>query len=356
MGDPFVGDPYVGDRYVCDRYVCDRFETPSARDPRLPGISFFPILSTCYSPVWRIIDSMHFKNFPASIVRTLVIALIVTFCVSATMDATPGRPPRKRESVRRPQPAQVIAKQAENSAHRPMRVTADANYTLIECDIRDLHIAVVDTGITMHQFADQRPQAIAAMNGGFFDYFNGKMTPTGLVISDDVVYAPAACRVCALDDARGRDGKLARKACSEQVWYDIFAVDQSRQLSIIHSTEFDSHFGATASELRLAIEAGPTLVRDGAPAGRANLPGKFSRRRYPRSAFGVTSEGRILMLTTKKGYPLYEVANILADHGAVWAMNLDGDSSANMVVRGNEKASIACGPRAKLNSIIYVTQ
>ncbi len=294
---------------------------------------------------------LTFLKHPAGIG---MIAALLLILLTMTAEALPGRPPRKKAIVRRPQPAKVLV-QAAHSAHRPMRIVTEPAYTIVECNVRDIHFAVVDTGITIHQFTAQRSDALVAMNGGFFDWFNGRMAPTGLVVSDDVLFAPAACRVCAKDDGRGRGGKLARKACHEQVWYDIFAVDQFNRISVIHAADYDNHFGMTTSELRLALEAGPTLVDNGIARDRSQLPGRFSRRRYCRSAFGVSHDGRILLLTTRRGYPLHEVADILVDHGAVWAMNLDGDSSANMVVPGNDQASIVCGPRTRLNTIVYVT-
>jgi exopolysaccharide biosynthesis protein len=296
------------------------------------------------------------RKFPDSTMCMVLAALTLAVLFTSPVESIAGRPPRKRATVNRPQPAQLVLTQAENKARHPMRVTTNAEYTLVECDIRDLHLAVVDTGATISQFTEQRPWIMAAMNGGFFDFVNGRMAPTGLVISDDVMYSPAACRICSRDDGRKRSSRLASKACAEQGWYDIFAVDQMNRISVMPSVVYEQLIGNTSGELRLALEAGPTLVSNGVPAEKGSLAGRFSRRAYPRTAFGIARDGRILLLTTRIACPLYKVAKMLAGHDAMWAMNLDGDSSTNMLVTGNTAAGVTHGPKTKLNTFVYVTQ
>lgn|GEM_PF-237722 len=95
------------------------------------------------------------------------------------------------------------------------------------------------------------------------------------------------------------------------------------------------------------LAAGPLLVRDGelAPAsGWSNegfSPEVHSNVRAPRSAVGVTGDGRVLLVTVDGRQPGYsagmtmaELAEYMLSLGAVQAMALDGGASSQLVTDG----------------------
>ncbi|HEX6989609.1 MAG TPA: S-layer homology domain-containing protein, partial [Bacillota bacterium] len=87
-----------------------------------------------------------------------------------------------------------------------------------------------------------------------------------------------------------------------------------------------------------AIGGDPVLVVDGR---RAALPNTASAtRREPRTAVGLDAQGRWLWVVIdgrrpgwSEGATLLEVADILIEAGARWALNLDGGGSSTMLVR-----------------------
>lgn len=87
------------------------------------------------------------------------------------------------------------------------------------------------------------------------------------------------------------------------------------------------------------VGAGPRLVQ----AGKIDLPEEgfnHATSRHPRTAFGVTAEGKFLLVTldgrqsTSAGMTLAELADLMLSLGAVDAINLDGGGSTTMVVNG----------------------
>jgi len=120
------------------------------------------------------------------------------------------------------------------------------------------------------------------------------------------------------------------------------------------------------------INGGPRLLRDGVPSITAEAEGfdwpedpgfyyRFGIRRNPRTLAGITSDGKLLLVTVDGRQPGYsagasfqESAKIMQSLGAVDAVNLDGGGSTTIVV--NEKLlnspSDATGERPIGNAII----
>jgi len=91
------------------------------------------------------------------------------------------------------------------------------------------------------------------------------------------------------------------------------------------------------------IGGGPRLVRDGRtvlpPDPEIYRPG-FADARHPRTAAGLRPDGHILLVTVdgrrperSVGMTIAELAALLAELGAVEAINMDGGGSTTMVVR-----------------------
>ena len=99
-------------------------------------------------------------------------------------------------------------------------------------------------------------------------------------------------------------------------------------------------------QIRQAIGGGPRLLAGGqfsAPAfaGLEGFAGTLTDRRHPRTAIGVLSDGRIVLLVVdgrrpwhSLGMTLLELAAELRRLGAVDAMNLDGGGSSVLVAGG----------------------
>jgi hypothetical protein len=89
-----------------------------------------------------------------------------------------------------------------------------------------------------------------------------------------------------------------------------------------------------------AVSGMPSLLSGGAPTGDTSGGESFARTRHPRTAVGVTADGRRLLVVVdgrqvlSRGASLPELTAIMKDLGAVEAMNLDGGGSSTLSVRG----------------------
>jgi exopolysaccharide biosynthesis protein len=90
------------------------------------------------------------------------------------------------------------------------------------------------------------------------------------------------------------------------------------------------------------LGAGPWLIHNGQvvlDARAENFSGSFDRQSAARSALFMDRTGRLSLVTVQeraggKGPTLFELAQLLKQMGAVNALNLDGGSSASMVLGG----------------------
>jgi hypothetical protein len=92
-----------------------------------------------------------------------------------------------------------------------------------------------------------------------------------------------------------------------------------------------------------AVGGRPILLRDGAVVPQVDTEGSagFAASRHPRTAVGIASDGRRLLLVTvdgrqrpySDGMTLRELANLMRALGARDAINLDGGGSTTMVVK-----------------------
>lgn len=91
-----------------------------------------------------------------------------------------------------------------------------------------------------------------------------------------------------------------------------------------------------------AVGGGPRLVKDGEKyisSAEESFRSDVVMGRAPRTALGITENGRLLMVTVSgrtvfsRGMTLDELADLMLDLGAVNAMNLDGGGSTTMVLR-----------------------
>jgi len=98
------------------------------------------------------------------------------------------------------------------------------------------------------------------------------------------------------------------------------------------------------TEVRLAVGAGPQLVKDGnvfLTTKSEGFGGDVAGGRAPRTALGITPNQHLLLVVVdgrqpgySDGMTLLELAKLMHELGANEAMNLDGGGSAELVIEG----------------------
>lgn len=120
------------------------------------------------------------------------------------------------------------------------------------------------------------------------------------------------------------------------------------------------------TELLHLLANGPLLVRDGArpvPINLEGLQGEITGR-HPRSALGLTADGRLLLVVVdgrqpnvSVGMTFEELADLMIELGAKEAMALDGGGSAELLANGKIVNSLSEGKeRALSNGILVISQ
>lgn len=168
-----------------------------------------------------------------------------------------------------------------------------------------------DRWSTVSEFADTGPGYVAAINGGFWSSF---ADPYGLQVGGGEAWP-------SMED----DGESS-----------LFAIRADGRARITHrigGSHPNNHY-------RTAVSGIPTLVRAGSVANSEIDRIGAALGRHPRTAVGVSRDGRTVFLVVvdgrrggSRGLNLYELADFLADIGAHDAINLDGGGSSAMYLR-----------------------
>jgi exopolysaccharide biosynthesis protein len=189
----------------------------------------------------------------------------------------------------------------------------DAHAVRADLDERCVQViasTAADRGLTVSGFA-QRHSATAAVNG---DYFDEQLDPVGFAMGDGVVWALAS--------------EIPR-------WQEVVGVGGRRVEIFPRSTPLRE----PEPWMTGAVSGWPMVVVQCQPEPR--LPGSdhFTRAPHPRTAVGLSRDGRrLLMLVAdgrREGVPgptLPELAELLAELGACTALNLDGGGSSTLWV------------------------
>lgn len=190
-----------------------------------------------------------------------------------------------------------------------LRAGLDAHVVRVDLDAACVQViasTAVDRGLTVSEFA-RRHAAIAAVNG---DYFDLDLDPVGLAMGDGVVWAAAG-------------GTVRRQEVVAVAGRRVEIRARSRPL-----LEPEPWMSG-------AVSGWPMLVSQCRPEQR--LPGSdhFTRAPHPRTAVGLSRDGRQLQLVVadgrRDGVPgltLPELAELMAELGACTALNLDGGGSS----------------------------
>ena len=166
-------------------------------------------------------------------------------------------------------------------------------------------------GLTLEEMCIKY-NAIGGINaGGFIDTMGTGLGgfPDGLTVIDGVRYS----------DGHGGDC-FAGLDVNDLLWVGFYTAEDVEPMQI-----------------RDGISFGPILVQNGAIINEKNLSSGVN----PRTAIGQRGDGAIMMLVVDGrqahsiGATYLDMAEIMLDHGAVNAMNLDGGSSTVMWYEGD---------------------
>lgn len=152
---------------------------------------------------------------------------------------------------------------------------------------------------------------LAASNADFFDMF-GNCAPSGLCVHEGVCVA------------------------NPEAPTPFFAVTREGKPVIGRLSEYP------LETLCEAVSGGQIILCDGEMLETAPLE-SFGDVAHPRTAFGITAEGKVLVTIVdgrrpawSNGAALCELAGIMKKHGAVIAMNADGGGSSTVIVKKDE--------------------
>lgn len=203
----------------------------------------------------------------------------------------------------------------------------------------------------------------------YFDRSYGVMTDTATAAVEVLLSPDGRRRVVAVDTAwrgifipAGHVVLVAGASAPQELKEALLALRPGEEV------EVDPRLGPIHPEE--AVGGRPILVTDSVITLAARSTTAFSVTRHPRTAVGVSGDGRRIWLVTvdgrqpeySVGMSLLETANLLRDLGAVEAINLDGGGSTAMVIRDprtgtlrvTNRPSDAEGERAVGNSLAVV--
>jgi hypothetical protein len=192
---------------------------------------------------------------------------------------------------------------------RILRDGLDAHAVRVDLDspcIAVVATPAADRGLTVSEFA-ARHEAVVAING---DYFDPALKPIGLAMGGGEVWARA-------------DERIRRQ--------EVLGVG-GRQVEIFRR---EAPLREPAPWMTGAISGWPMVVEDCAPV--AQLPGSdhFTNAPHPRTAVGLSADGRSLLLVVADGRredvpgpTLPELAALLVEVGVCTGLNLDGGGSS----------------------------
>lgn len=164
-------------------------------------------------------------------------------------------------------------------------------------------------------YGDNKVQA--AINAGFFGILKGgKGFPVGALRVD------------------GRNFTLPHDMRGCMAWND----DDEVMFSVASATEEANYW----PEMNNVIQAGPIMIDDGAIAGyEENFSNGLISARHPRSAVGLNAQGSWVFMAVdgrngmhSSGATISELTEIMMGQGMMYALNLDGGGSTEIMIDG----------------------
>jgi len=242
-------------------------------------------------------------------------------------------------------------------------VTRDESQTFI--DVPKVRVTVTDRS-SGHVFVLDRWNRRAAQPGEIvgFSPLGGTLASTPS-FSCSVRLLPQGPSQVADPDGVDRDYVVDVATCSEGpldrnggvVISTAPGTDEAEQLlALTPGTPMRLHWTMGWSDVFDAVGGDPILLLDGAPT-----PVCVSCARQPRTAVGVTADGKILLVVIdgrqprwSRGATLGELRTILRDLGAVDALNLDGGGSSEMVVEGEVVNRPSDGRERRITNAVLI--
>ena len=166
------------------------------------------------------------------------------------------------------------------------------------------------TGLTLEEMV-QKYDALGGINAGGFQDDGGSGlggVPEGLTLVD---------------------GKSVGKSSSESIFVGF------DEAGVMYVGYYDD-WSANRDGIKNGVSFGPILIMNGEAVNPDSLPSGVN----PRTAIGQRSDGAVLMLVIdgrqvhSMGATYADCLNIMLDHGAVNAINMDGGSSTSMYYNG----------------------
>src|SRR5690606_3034712 len=175
---------------------------------------------------------------------------------------------------------------------------------------KKIHIAADSVQLDSTSRIAVAPDAIVAINGGFFDMQNGGSVDFGKV-----------------------GGEVINHTRKQTDRADAVLLISKRKTEIEPASAIDYEHG----NLTHVSLSGPLLIKDGiATKLRAN---PFNNNRHPRSAIATTANRKLILIVADgrnrqaAGMSLPELTNVLRWLGADDAMNLDGGGSSTLYAK-----------------------
>lgn len=179
-------------------------------------------------------------------------------------------------------------------------------------------------------------QAILAINGDFYGFRD-----TGYVL---------------------RNGTLYRDTASEDADKQDLVIDENGDFSIIKEAETNAKTLAEDGAQQI-LSFGPALVENGKVVVGENEEVSQSMASNPRTAIAQLEENHYLLVVSEgrtddsKGLSLSQLAEVLQDHGAQTAYNLDGGGSSTMYFNGkvvNQTVGGTGNTERSVSDILYI--
>ncbi|MGC1307181.1 MAG: phosphodiester glycosidase family protein [Phormidesmis sp.] len=280
----------------------------------------------------------------------LLLAIATLACISAWRLVMPfANAEPERTTLTAAHFAQVSAQMFAQTAAPNYRTyelpQATAHVVTLPAGTR-LSIAVADELTTVETFAQQQ-NALAVINGGFFDPQNGKTT-SHIIIQGQTVGNPAANeRLMENPDLSPYINQILNRSEFRVYQCRTSAQTSKMRYEIAVHNALDTALPGSCMLVSL-LGAGPQLLPQDTSAieaftdyenGEIIRDAIGSRQPNARSAIALTSDGSILLIMVAQrldapGMTLAEVTELAASLGAVQLLNLDGGSSSALYYNG----------------------
>lgn len=188
-----------------------------------------------------------------------------------------------------------------------------------------------------------------------YNRYYGPTTRTNEYGQEYVVKGGRVAAICPADSTIPKDGLVISVHGKAQEAFAPVKVGDAARVT--------EEIGEPWANLPTVIGAGPMLVKDGAvyvTEEEEEFPPDIARGRAPRTAFGVTADGRYLLAVVDGrqshsiGCTLQEMAEFMMQFGAVQAINFDGGGSSALVVAGELENSPSDGEERAVGSALVL--